>query len=363
MGSDGWRTDASVKDALFDYGYEFEFFQAARLLALLFPNRKLVGSVAKPEEEFARFVSLANCNGFDDAQRSMAFPASAVHNIEADSGSPDPPQMTVAFMGLTGVQGVLPLYYTERMLASKAAKDNSLAAFLDIFNHRVVSLFYRAWEKHRPAILYEMAAARNATSDPFTCYLFSLIGMGTSGLCGRLGVIDESLLLYAGLISQQPHSATNLRGILRDYFALPVEIDQCIGGWYELADSDRCYLSGEHERNQLGEGAFLGDQVWDQQARFRIRLGPVDLKTFDDFLPEGRSVKKLVELTRYIVGQAMVFDVQVILRAGEVPYCRLDDEGYDAKTRSHSARLGWRGWLKTGAFRTDAGDAVSTWIS
>jgi len=363
MGSNGWRTDASVKEALFDHGYEFEFFQAARLLALSFPDRKGVGGLAKPAEEFARFVTLANCNGFDEARQSMAFPASAVHNIEENADPCDPAHMTIAFMGLTGVQGVLPLYYTERMLASKAAKDDSLAAFLDIFNHRLISLFYRAWERHHLPVLYEMAAVRNAGPDPFTRSVFDLIGMGTDGLRGRLGVHDESLLFYAGLISQRPHSATNLRGILRDYFSLPVEIEQCIGSWYELADSDRCYLFGELERNQLGEGAFLGDEVWDQQARVRIQLGPVDLKTFNEFMTDGASLKKLVELTRFLVGQAMVFDVQVILRAGEVPYCRLDDEGFDPRSRSQSARLGWIGWLKTSAFENDAADAVSTWIS
>jgi len=357
MGSDGWRADASLEEALFDHGYEFEFFQAARLLARLFPYRKQVGSVAKPAEEFARFVTLANSDGFDQARQSMAFPPSAIHDIERDRDSQYPAQMTVAFMSLTGVQGILPLYYTERMLTSKAAKDNALAAFLDLFNHRLISLFYRAWEKHHVAVLYEAAAARGSRPDAFTQSLFDLIGMGTPGLRGRLGVRDESLVLYAGLIAQRPHSASALRAILRDYFRLPVEIDQCVGSWYDLEDADRCYLSGEHQRNQLGEGAFIGDQVWDPQARFRIRLGPLDLETFIEFLPEGRSMEKLVDLTKYIVGQAMVFDVQVFLRADQVPECRLNDEGADAP------RLGWMGWLKTSAFVFDAGDSISTWIS
>jgi type VI secretion system protein ImpH len=357
VGSNGGRTDPPLKEALFDRGYEFEFFQAARLLARLFPHRKSVGSTSRPADEFARFVTIANGNGLDDARLSMAFPASAVHDIECPPDSPDDARMTVAFMSLTGTQGVLPFYYTERVLASKAAKDNALAAFFDLFNHRLVSLFYRAWEKHHPAVLYEIAAVRGGQVDAFTQYLFDLIGMGTRGLRGRLRVPDQSLLLYAGLIAQRPHSASALRGILRDYFSVPVEIDQCVGAWYELEESDCCYLSEELERNQLGVGAFIGDGVWDQQARFRIRVGPVSLEQFIEFLPDGRAMAKLVELTRYLVGRAMVFEVQVILRAQEVPYCRLDDAGFDAP------RLGWTGWLKTGAFGKDAGDAVSTWIS
>jgi type VI secretion system protein ImpH len=347
VGSPRRRTEPSVEDALFHRGYEFEFFQAVRLLARVFPLRKGVGGTAHPGEEVARF----------GARLSMAFPASAIHDIEHVPDSEDPVRMTVAFLALTGTQGVLPFHYTERMIARKAARDNTLAAFLDLFNHRLVSLFYRAWEKHRPPVLLEDYAARGRRPDPVTQYLFDLIGMGTDGLRGRMRVADESLLLYAGLIAQRPHSASALRSILGDYFSVPVEIDQFLGGWYDLADVDRCYLAPEMERNQLGEGAFLGDQVWDQQARFRIRVGPVGLDRFQDFLPQANGTARLVELTRFIVGQSTAFDVQVFLRAAEVPYCRLDDEGHAAP------RLGWMGWLKTEEFALDAGDAVSAWVS
>jgi len=345
MAAPSRRTDPSLEEILFQRGYDFEFFQAARLLARIFDSRKPVGGTAKPRQEFARFV----------ARLSMAFPPSAVHDIEAMRDSSDPARVTVAFLSLTGTQGVLPFCYTEWMLERSAAKDDTLAAFLDLFNHRLVSLFYRAWEKHRPPVLYELGAARGQQPDAFTHSLFDLIGMGTDGLRGRLRIQDESLLLYAGLIAQRPHSASALRGILRDYFGVPVEIDQCIGDWYELEETDRCYLSPELDRNQLGENAFLGDEVWNQQGRFRIRVGPLSLDRFLDFLPDGQAMAKLVQFTRLLAGQAMAFDVQVFLRASEVPYCRLDDEGIDAP------RLGEMAWLKTREFQIDAGDAVFGW--
>jgi type VI secretion system protein ImpH len=348
----GWRTSPSLEEVLFHHGYEFEFFQAVRLLARTFSNRREVGGTARPAEEFVRFSAIPA-----DGRLSMVFPASAVHDIQKTIDSSYQPRMTVNFFGLSGTWGVLPFYYTDRMVARKTAKDETLAAFFDLFNHRLLALFYRAWEKHHPPILYELAAARGEQPDTFTQSLYDVIGMGTAGLRGRMGIEDETLLFYAGLIAQRPHSASALRGILRDYFSVAVEIAQCIGGWYRLEEADRCYLSEEMERNQLGEGAFIGDEVWDQQSRFRIRLGPVGLKRFVEFLPNSRATAKLVELTKYIVGLAIVFDVQVFLRASEVPYCRLDDEGFDAP------RLGWMGWLKTEEFAADAGDAVSTWVS
>jgi len=355
MAAPGRRTDPSLEETLFDRGYEFEFFQAVRLLARLFPFRELVGGRARPEEEIARF----------GARLSMAFPASAIHDVERLPDSSSPARVTVAFLALTGTQGILPFFYTEYMLAHKPAEVSALAAFLDLFNHRLVSLFYRAWYKHQPPILYERAAVTRQLPDRFTHNLFDLIGMGTGGLRGRIWpevaervpAADERLLRYCGLIAQRPHSASALRGILRDYFAVCVEIDQCLGSWYDLEDSDRSYLSGELERNQLGVGAFIGEQVWDQQARFRLRVGPLTLRRFIDFLPDGATMSIFLKLTRYLVGQALSFDVQVFLKAAEVPFCRLTDEGCDAP------RLGMLGWLKTDQFDADAGDAVFTWAT
>ena len=265
--------------------------------------------------------------------------------------------MTVTFMGLTGIQGILPFWYTEWLLARQVAKDSTIGAFFGLFDHRFISFFYRAWEKHRPPVLYESSAVRKSKPDAFTQCLFSLIGMGVEGLQERLHINDEALLRYAGLIAQQPHSATALRGILRDFFSVPVAIDQCVGGWYELEDLDRCYLSGELMRNQLGEGTFLGDGVWNQQARFRIRVGPLIWHQFRDFLPDRHLVTQLVELTRYLVGQSAAFELQFILCREDVPWCRLGDEGTNAP------RLGWTSWLKTEEFRRDASDAIFQYVN
>jgi type VI secretion system protein ImpH len=287
----------------------------------------------------------------------MAFPASAVHAIERAPDANDPVRMIVAFFGLTGTQGVLPLCYTEWMVARRAARDNTIAAFFDLFHHRLISLFYRAWEKHSPPVQYELAAVRDQRPDPFTQYLFDLIGMGTEGLRGRMRVQDEALLLYAGLIAQRPLSVSSLRGILRDYFSLPVAIEQNVGDWYALEDGDLCYLAPESPRSQLGVAALAGDAVWNQQSLFRICLGPLSLERFLEFLPNGPAMTKLVELTTWLAGQAMAFEVQVLLRAEDVPYARLTDDGENAP------RLGWIGWLKTMEFEAPAGDAVSRWVN
>jgi type VI secretion system protein ImpH len=342
---------------LFTEGFQFDFFQAVRLLALVDPQKKPIGGPARPAEEIVRFTAWPPET--EKLSTVVSFPASAIDFIqrplEAAAGKPAiPPRMSVLFFGLTGTQGVLPLHYTEMLIARKGQKDHALADFLDLFHHRLVSLFYRAWAKHRPAVVFETAARANRRPDLFTHIILDFIGLGTNAIRGQMEVPEEDLLPYAGLIAQRPHSVSAIRAILRDYFAVPIEIDQCLGRWYDLSESDRSYLTPELERNQLGVGAFLGDKVWNQQDRFRIRIGPVKRSRFLDFLPNGKSLPKLIELTRFLVGQAFAFDVQVILEKEEVPVCRLTQQG------DRAPRLGWMSWLKTdtAAFPDHPTDAV-----
>ena len=137
--------------------------------------------------------------------------------------------MTVNFMGLTGHMGVLPRVYTELILSRLRARDRTLADFYDIFNHRMISLFYQGWEKYRSSVTYEREG-----QDRLSSYFMSLIGLGTDGLQNRMVVRDDSLLFYSGLLSQQQRSAVGLRGVLQDYFAVPVEVEQFVGTWRSI---------------------------------------------------------------------------------------------------------------------------------
>ncbi len=338
------RADPSLKAILLGRACEFDFFQAVRLLSRLFPSAQPVGGAAPPAAELVRF----------SARLSLDFPASPVHDIE--TFRENCPRLVAAFFGLTGTQGVLPHHYTEYLLEWDPQRDRGLADFLDIFNHRLLSFFYRAWEKHQVYITYERAAL-TARPDPFAQHLYDLIGMGTAGLRGRLPVRDESLLFYGGLIAQRPHSASALRGILRDYFQVPVEIEQCLGSWYPLHDNERSYMDRDGLHNQLGEGAIAGDEVWDQQARFRVRVGPLSFTRFREFLPGSRALEVLVEWVRFFAGPALSFEVNLVLRKDEVPFCRLDDSALDG------ARLGWVSWVKTEPMTRNVSDVEFTYTS
>ncbi len=344
MAATGRRADPPLARRLFEHGYEFGFFEAVRLLARLHPEREPVGGDALPATEAVRF----------HARNSLAFPASAIHEIQRDDRGQ--PHMTVAFLGLTGRQGVLPFHYTEYLLDRLRKKDTTAAAFFDLFQHRLVSLFYRAWAKYHLPALYEADQRNAAISERGPSqYFYDLIGLGTQGLRGRMAAFDDrGLLFYAGLIAQRPHSASAVESILRDYFQVPVRIQQFRGKWFPLSDQELSYLRLEGRHNELGGGAIAGDAVWLLEARIRIVVGPLTYSRFCAFLPGGAALPKLFELTQLIVDRRVGFDVQLTLLASEVRALRLADEGVDPP------RLGLSCWLKTSEFATDASDVVLT---
>lgn len=316
--------------------YLFEFFQAVHLLERLFPDRSPVGRFNPPGSEVVRF----------GAHSTLAFPASEIQALEWSADGMG--HMTVNFMGLTGPEGVLPLYYTTFLIERQRAGDQSAADFFDLFNHRMISLFYLAWEKYRFSVAYERDGL-----DPFSHHLMDLVGLGTPGLQNRLPVLDDSLLYYSGLLAQRPRSAEALQDLLSDYFEVPVEVKQFAGAWYPIDQSTQTEIGGAlGESEQLGLGAVVGDEVWDQTARVRIVLGPLSLQQYLQFLPQGSAFEPLRALTNFFSNREFDFEVQLILDRKEVPPCELGDEGETAP------QLGWHSYITTRPMQDNASETI-----
>lgn len=323
--------------------WSFRFFQAVRLLERIQRNRISVGRFVHPSKEVVRF----------EANSATGFPASQIQEILwSTSGAP---VMVINFFGLTGPSGVMPLYYSEliRERLRQKPKDTTLLAFLNIFNHRMVSLFYQAWEKYRFTVAYERGESEGR--DRFSHHLLDLIGLGTPRLQNRQSVADDSLLFYSGLLSLHTRSVEALQGILADFFAVPVEVEQFQGAWHPLDMQDQCrFANADTFSEQLGAGAVVGDEIWDPQSGVRIRLGPLTLSQYMDFLPEGGAYEPLRGITRYFSGEEIDYEVQLVLRRDEVPACELGD----FTGQGSIPQLGWSSWAKTAPMGRDPGDTI-----
>lgn len=286
-----------------------------------------VGEGTEPEREAVRFSSRV---GFD-------FPASEVHEVALPAVSGEPARMTVNVLGLAGALGPLPAPFSELLLERLSAKDPAFRDFLDIFNHRLVSLLHRARKRVRPGLAWE-----RPDGEGFSRAAFALMGLGTEGARGRMEVEDRALLQYTGLLARRGRSAVALELMLADYFGVGVRCRQFAGRWLVLDEEQRTAIgsgsTGRHNAlSGLGSGAVLGSRVWDQSAGFELTVGPLALGPFLDFLPIGRGFRALAQLVRFAVGDGLDFTVRLELDAPQVPPCRL----------GCGPRLGWSSWLTT----------------
>jgi type VI secretion system protein ImpH len=313
--------------------YRFEFFQAVRLLSRMYPQRDVAGRFNNPSEEVVRFA----------AHPDASFPASEIQSLDR---SRTPPLMRVNIMGLTGPLGVLPLPYTSLVRERLREKESSMRDFFDIFNHRMISLFCLAFEKYRFSIPYE-----RGERDRFSYHVLALIGLGSPGLQDRQDVPDDSLLFYSGLLSLHARSAVALRQMLIDYYNVPIEIEQFVGVWRPVETDSQCSFSDENNYSErLGFGAIVGDEIWDQQSRVRICLGPLTLQQYVDFLPGGEAHRRARALTSFYAGGEYDMELQLILKRDEVPPCEL--------SAGEGPQLGWTSWVKNGDFRRDPGETI-----
>ena len=356
---------SGLDSQLHEKAYGFDFFQAVRLLERLSPDCELVGFDNLPAREVVRFRS----------HPQLAFQASEIYEIVDRSSKELPPLMTVTFFGLYGQQGALPQHYTELLIDRMMRKDHTLRAFLDLFNHRLISLFYRAGEKYRFWKASERAFAKDQQArklepekyrsyvlqerpkqDLFSQILLDLCGLGNSSLRyradvrqrleSRTSLPDETYRFYSGLLSQRHRTAIGLESLLEGYFGCPARVVQFCGQWLILDREDQSQMVPKGN-TQLGVSFVAGDRVWDVQGKFRVSIGPMGYDQFCEFLPVGSAYRPLTELIRLYVGPQFDFDIELKLFTADIPRCQL------GAAEGLGARLGWNTWSHSGEFQKE----------
>ncbi|HZV63909.1 MAG TPA: type VI secretion system baseplate subunit TssG [Telluria sp.] len=298
------RDPVDVERLLAEQADKMDFFQLLRLIENAHPARPRIGASLRPRDDAVRF-------GQDP---SLSFHATAISHY-TPAGAHAKARLAVNFFGLFGANGPLPLHLTEyaRERARNAA-DPTLTAFLDIFHHRMVSLFYRARAAAEPAISLD-----RPDGDRYSTYVGSMFGIGAPGLRERDEIGDFAKLHFAGLMANQKRPAAGLATILRAYFKLPVELEQFVGHWMRLPADIQTRIGSADRGNRLGQSAVLGRQVWDCQHKFRLVIGPLNYADYQRLLPGGDSMRRLQAWVRNYAGSVLDWDVQLVLKKQDIP--------------------------------------------
>lgn len=322
---------AALHRAMEESPWSFDFFQAVRRLECSRHDLPRVGRSEHVHADPVRFGQVP----------SLAFAPSTLARFDR---SGDIPRLLVHFLGLLGPNGPLPLFMSEYVRDRQLNQDDpTLAAFFDVFHHRVLSLFYRAWACNQPTVSYD-----RPEDDRFGVYIGSLIGIGLPSLLDRDSVPDGAKLHYSGRLSPHAKNAEGLMALLQDYFGVKTDIQQFVGQWLDLPPQSGCRMGRSRESGLLGQTIVVGSRVYDCQMKFRLRMGPMTFAEYRRLLPGGNSLKRLVDWVRNYVGDELGWDVQLILKASEIPKTRLGQLG----------QLGWTTWIHSKPMTEDADDLI-----
>ena len=297
----------------------FDFFQAVRAArAVCVRSAAPVGRFGDPADEVVRFGVNA-----DTAVPGERDPGSRA----SDDGRParDVGELLRPHRAAGRVAARLHAARRERLAAARSPRSRD---FLDLFNHRSISLFYRAWDEVPFAVATERDQQRPAARS--TCSIWS--GSAQPRACrSRLQyqLTRRSALLRGAARGLSRGRPAALEQLLEDYFDVPVEVEQFVGGWYPLVDehSVRARRRG-HASEQLGGGAVAGDEVWDQQAPGPATHRPPHARdSTTSFLPGGECVRAAARADAVLLRRQFDFEVQLVLTRDEAPPCVLGADG------------------------------------
>lgn len=316
-----------------EFPYRYDFFMALRRLESMYPDKPRFGEGARPVDEPVRLGQ----------EPSLFFAPSALSEFKV-GGKNQPHQIKNLFFGLFGPNGPLPMHLTE-FARDRARNDNdpTFSRFTDIFHHRLLLLFYRAWANAQPTVSLDRAATRRMDT-----YVGSFFGLGAPELRNRDNVPDEAKLHMAGRLALQTKSAGGLLSILDDFFDFRFRIMEFVGEWLRLSSKDWLKLGSIGMAGILGKDAVIGRTVWNCQHKFRIICGPLRLDDFKRLLPGQPSLVRLRDSVRGYVGFGVDWDLNLVLAGSDVPQLCLGESG----------ALGWTAWLGERDTDEDADDII-----
>jgi type VI secretion protein, VC_A0111 family len=313
--------------------YRFDLYYFLRHLEASRAELPRLGCAGQPANEPVRIGQ----------EPFMTFAPSTLKECKLVHGKPHP-YVSIYSFGLFGPNGPLPLHLTE--YARERVRnygDATLVRFADIFHHRFILLFYRAWAQSQATNSLD-----RPEDDYFTRYIASLNGLGQGSLRGRDQVDDYAKFFFTGHLTRLTRNPEGLCSILGSFFSTHAKLEEYLSDWLPLDPSDQTQILADHVNSKLGQGALVGQSVRDCQHQFRLWLGPLSLQDYELFLPGQKKFYQLLSWVRNYVGYEFGWDLKLVLRREEVPSAQMGG----------TQRLGWTTWLGKRQRSSDADDLV-----
>ncbi len=335
MADENRKKNSSIRESVLEkleaspFGHDF--FKALRDLENHFKNFPRIGRSLSPREDAIRLGQKVE----------LAFPTSTIEGMQPGTAH-RPAKVVVRFFGLLGPNGPLPINFTEYAYERlHNFRDFALSAFYDVFHHRLISLFYRAWAINQKAVDLD-----RPEESRFPVYIGSVFGAADPSQCSRDAIPDHAKLYYSGILSSHARGCSGLKNILADFFETAVDLEPMVGHWLPISSRYHCELGRYPENATLGVNAIIGERIWDVQNRFHLRLGPMSYERFVRFLPGGDSYKRLVDWVAFYTNTQLNWSANIVLATGGVP----------PTTLGGGTRLGWTSWLLADNPGKDRGD-------
>ncbi|MDX8467165.1 MULTISPECIES: type VI secretion system baseplate subunit TssG [Mesorhizobium] len=264
-----------------------------------------------------------------------------------DAGENAPARVTVANLGLLGPEGPMPLHLTRWVLdrlsqrwftgaEAEQTSDTTFVDFVNILQHRMIALYYRAWADAHPAVQVERSVGGRVRA-----MLEAMSGIGLPGT--QDPEIDTVRLRQAGSLANQVDGAERLTLFLATAFKVPVEIKEFVASWITIPAALQSRVGKAYAA--LGRGATIGPRVFSRQSRIELRIGPLSLDDFKSFLPGERRLALFKKAVRDMIGEALDVDLRIVLARDAVPPPKIG-----------TVQLGRTSWLARPAEKGDADD-------
>jgi len=321
MAPEAGRPTPGLRDILEDESHGFSLFQTMRLLEFSEPDSPPIGMRGPFEKEAIRL------RGYP----SLAFPKTGVVDVTREvvpTTGRDRSVVTTPILGLYGPDSPLADHVTEDILHERE-DETTVPDFLDIINHRLLSLLYRGWAQYR---LY--VECREWGKDSLSRQLEALLDLENQKAPG-LGA--DSIMPITGLLMQRPRSASGLETILRHYFpGVPLHIEQCIPRTVKITPEQRTRLGAAN--CSLGSNTLIGSKLVDTTGKFRVVMELTGASELADFQPEGASYARLEGLIELWCQDLLEWELQLVLREQDVTLACLS-------SKNPTTKLGVNSWL------------------